>query len=827
MVSLIGAYEFTCPSQAHWNLRAKSMCKATTNYTCLFDINLQINVYRDRCNRPRILGPGYTYVFQPNLNRAACSGNRYQPFNFETVGYSECAFQKSFCNSQGQETYENSNTRSDTTCICNTDRGFTFVSNSKKQCYCNPSIEDCSCYLGISSNNETVGLRAPKQFNIVECTDCSITVEWLSDVPDECLSYELNHQPLGTGDWSTKQILAAKVSKQEDGRRMYTLKHLQAGTFYELKIRYVYKGDVKSHFSESKTKQTFQAPKQFNIVECTDCSITVEWLSDVPDECLSYELNHQPLGTGDWSTKQILAGKVSKQEDGRRMYTLKHLQAGTFYELKIRYVYKGDVKSHFSESKTKQTFQAPKQFNIVECTDCSITVEWFSDVPDECLSYELNHQPLGTGDWSTKQIPAGKVSKQEDGRRMYTLKHLQAGTFYELKIRYVYKGDVKSHFSESKTKQTFQAPKQFNIVECTDCSITVEWLSDVPDECLSYELKHQPLGTGDWSTKQILAGKVSKQEDGRRMYTLKHLQAGTFYELKIRYVYKGDVKSHFSESKTKQTFQAPKQFNIVECTDCSITVEWFSDVPDECLSYELNHQPLGTGDWSTKQIPAGKVSKQEDGRRMYTLKHLQAGTFYELKIRYVYKGDVKSHFSESKTKQTFQAPKQFNIVECTDCSITVEWLSDVPDECLSYELKHQPLGTGDWSTKQILAAKVSKQEDGRRMYTLKHLQAGTFYELKIRYVYKGDVKSHFSESKTKQTFQAPKQFNIVECTDCSITVEWLSDVPDECLSYELNHQPLGTGDWSTKKSLLEKYRNRKMDDACTHLNICKLEHFMN
>ncbi|VDI71696.1 Hypothetical predicted protein [Mytilus galloprovincialis] len=162
MVSLIGAYEFICPSQANWNLRAKSLCKATTNYTCLFDINLQINVYRDRCNRPRILGPGYKYVFQPNLNRAACSGNRYQPFNFETVGYSECTFQKSLCNSQGQETYENSNTRSDTTCICNTDRGYTFVRNSKKQCYCNPSTEDCSCYLGISPYNETVGLRDTK-----------------------------------------------------------------------------------------------------------------------------------------------------------------------------------------------------------------------------------------------------------------------------------------------------------------------------------------------------------------------------------------------------------------------------------------------------------------------------------------------------------------------------------------------------------------------------------------------------------------------------------------------------------------------------------------
>ncbi|XP_063409161.1 uncharacterized protein LOC134692632 [Mytilus trossulus] len=170
MVPLTGAYEFICPSQSHWNLRAKSMCKQTTNYTCLFDINFQINVYRDRCYRPRILGPGYKYVFQPNLNRASCSGNRYQPFNFETVGYSDCTFKKSLCSSLGQTTYENGDTTVDRKCLCNTDRGYTFIMNSTKQCYCNPSTEDCSCYLGMNPYNETVRLEDTKCYQEIKWT---------------------------------------------------------------------------------------------------------------------------------------------------------------------------------------------------------------------------------------------------------------------------------------------------------------------------------------------------------------------------------------------------------------------------------------------------------------------------------------------------------------------------------------------------------------------------------------------------------------------------------------------------------------------------------
>ncbi|VDH95466.1 Hypothetical predicted protein [Mytilus galloprovincialis] len=201
MVPLTGAYEFICPSQSHWNLRAKSMCKQTTNYTCLFDINYQINVYRDRCYRPRILGPGYKYVFQPNLNRALCSGNRYQPFNFETVGYSDCTFKKTLCNSLGQTTYENGDTRVDRKCVCNTDRGYTFIMNSTKQCYCNPSSEDCSCYLGMNPYNETARLEDTKCYQEIKLTRGPFSVDMFNisrtiKIKEfDNYKYNINHLP--------------------------------------------------------------------------------------------------------------------------------------------------------------------------------------------------------------------------------------------------------------------------------------------------------------------------------------------------------------------------------------------------------------------------------------------------------------------------------------------------------------------------------------------------------------------------------------------------------------------------------------------------------
>ncbi|CAC5393380.1 unnamed protein product [Mytilus coruscus] len=165
MLSLNEAYNFTCPSQAHWKIRAKAMCKPPNNYTCLFDVTFRVNVYREICNRPRLLDRGHKYVFQPNLNKAKCSVTRYQPEIFETNGYSDCTYQKSLCNSLGQESYEYGNTTVDIKCMCNTDRGYAFVMNSKNQCYCNPSTDDCSCYLGINQYNKTIGLNDTKCYD--------------------------------------------------------------------------------------------------------------------------------------------------------------------------------------------------------------------------------------------------------------------------------------------------------------------------------------------------------------------------------------------------------------------------------------------------------------------------------------------------------------------------------------------------------------------------------------------------------------------------------------------------------------------------------------
>lgn len=82
------------------------------------------------------------------------------------------------------------------------------------------------------------------------------------DVPDICLSYELHYRPHGKIDWSTKTFLSKDVLQVEEvGRRMFKLQNMQHETYYELKMRSIYSDDIKSHYSESQTKQTLKLGK--------------------------------------------------------------------------------------------------------------------------------------------------------------------------------------------------------------------------------------------------------------------------------------------------------------------------------------------------------------------------------------------------------------------------------------------------------------------------------------------------------------------------------------------------------------------------------------
>ncbi|XP_052091589.1 ankyrin repeat domain-containing protein 12-like isoform X4 [Mytilus californianus] len=142
------AFNLSCPEQGQWNYRATANCFGDLNkYTCLLDATK--TRYTETCDGSRDEIEGHkSTINRNNFDTTKCRPERFQPIDFTTVGNSDCVFQKSKCVQEGQiiSSLKNDSSLEDTKCLCDYTKGYSFINVPKDKCYCNPSVDDCSCY---------------------------------------------------------------------------------------------------------------------------------------------------------------------------------------------------------------------------------------------------------------------------------------------------------------------------------------------------------------------------------------------------------------------------------------------------------------------------------------------------------------------------------------------------------------------------------------------------------------------------------------------------------------------------------------------------------
>ncbi|CAG2217064.1 unnamed protein product [Mytilus edulis] len=165
-VHVCATFPLKCPKPALWSTRARGFCQDPAKYSCLK--NDLINGYSENCTIFDFLQPdlfnlklyrlhksyksfptGRKHVLRGGLDADICSFERYQPWpiTFYTNVSTNCIFLKSACNEEGQVVYDNGNRNTDITCRCDYTRGYDFVNKPQNPCFCEPSKEDCSCFL--------------------------------------------------------------------------------------------------------------------------------------------------------------------------------------------------------------------------------------------------------------------------------------------------------------------------------------------------------------------------------------------------------------------------------------------------------------------------------------------------------------------------------------------------------------------------------------------------------------------------------------------------------------------------------------------------------
>ncbi|XP_063420559.1 uncharacterized protein LOC134705771 [Mytilus trossulus] len=141
-------FNLSCPGSGQWTFRAMVYCSDLNMYTCLLDTTK--SRYTETCDGDRKEIDGQkTTINRNNFDAAKCKLDRFQPMDFTTVGNSDCVFQKSKCEQEGQiaghEIKEKTSVL-DTNCLCDYTKGYSFINIPRDKCYCSPSVDDCSCF---------------------------------------------------------------------------------------------------------------------------------------------------------------------------------------------------------------------------------------------------------------------------------------------------------------------------------------------------------------------------------------------------------------------------------------------------------------------------------------------------------------------------------------------------------------------------------------------------------------------------------------------------------------------------------------------------------
>ncbi|CAC5398305.1 unnamed protein product [Mytilus coruscus] len=136
-----------CPDSSQWKLSAKAFCNISHSwFNCLYDENNKN--YTQFCrNKPDFQRPGYKFIIRGSLDGKPCNTNKFQPFKFWTNSSSDCVFKKTNCTEEGQVVFDKGNSTANRKCRCDYTSGYAFVTQPRHDCYCDPELEDCSCYV--------------------------------------------------------------------------------------------------------------------------------------------------------------------------------------------------------------------------------------------------------------------------------------------------------------------------------------------------------------------------------------------------------------------------------------------------------------------------------------------------------------------------------------------------------------------------------------------------------------------------------------------------------------------------------------------------------
>ncbi|XP_070760058.1 tenascin isoform X1 [Enoplosus armatus] len=396
-------------------------------------------------------------------------------------------------------------------------------------CVCDEGFigEDCS------------GVSPPTDLKVMEVTPETVDLSWENEM--RVTEYLITYVPTAPG--------GLELDMQVPGdQKMATIRELEPGVEYLISV-YAVLSNKRSVPVSARVATHLPEPEGLKFKSVRETSVEVQWDPlDIPFD--------------GWN----LIFRNTKEEDGeirnplsRPETTFEQSGLGPGQEYEVKLVVVKDNKHGPPASKNVVTMiDAPSQMDVRDVTDTTALVTWFqpvAEVDGVTVSYGPSSDPA-----DRNVVDLSSTDTQ------YHLGSLSPDTQYEVSLM-ARKGERTSIPVYESFLTDLDAPRDLQMVELTDESITLEWTNSQA-QVDNYRIKYGPLSGGEHGELLFLPGPKDTTQA-----KITGLRPGTEYGMGVTAV-KDERESLPATTNAVTALDAPKDLTVSEVTETTMVLEW-------------------------------------------------------------------------------------------------------------------------------------------------------------------------------------------------------------------------------------------------------------
>ncbi|XP_076586344.1 tenascin isoform X4 [Chaetodon auriga] len=573
-------------------------------------------------------------------------------------------------------------------------------------CLCDEGFigEDCS------------EVSPPKDLTVVEVTPETVDLSWENEM--RVIEYLITYVPTAPG--------GLELDMQVPGdQKMTTIRELEPGVEYLISV-YAVLNNKRSVPVSARVATYLPEPEGLKFKSVRETSVEVQWDPlDIPFD--------------GWN----LIFRNTKEEDGEILNSLGRpettfeqsgLGPGQEYEVKLEVV-KNNKRGPPASKNVVTMIDAPSQVDVRDITDTTALVTWFqpvAGVDGVSISYGPSSNPA-----DRNMVELSSTDTQ------YHLGGLTPDIHYEVSLM-ARRGEQTSIPVYESFLTDLDAPRDLQIVELTDESITLEWKNSQA-QVDNYRIKYGPLSGGEHG--ELLFPPGSKDSTQAK---ISGLRPGTEYGMGVTAV-KDERESLPTTTNAVTALDSPKDLTVAEVTETTMMLEWKRPLA-KLDSFRLVYVSAD-GHRAEEVVPGNSET--------HNLRGLTPGMLYTISIT-AERGRRTSAPSTISAPTDLGSPKGIRLSDVTDTSATVHWV--VPRARVdSYRVTYVPAHGGNAKTLTV---------DGSESQTvLPNLTPGVTYEITVIAV-KGQRESEPGSDSVTTALDKPRGLTAVNITDTEALLLW-------------------------------------------------------